>query len=828
MFFSINGRLHAQTISTQGTDFWVSFGNNSNYPHGDIELQIRVVASDAATVTFTYTESGTTNTVSIASGGVYTYAFTNQEKDEIYSLNQGISNKSLHIQSDVPVSVYALNQYSATTDATNVLPIAGLGTDYYHISYKSPKPVGENARSDGYTVIATENNTEIYEDNSQKAILQKGQVYSGYFDNIDVTGKHITSNHPIAYFVTNSGVNIPLNISYLDCLFEQLVPVNRWGNNFLVPVTHRGVERIRIVASQDGTVVTQTGGVITTDDGGFSQGSLNLNKGEFVEMEANLDSCGCYITSNRPVGVCTYLTGTFYQLSLDTGDPSVAWVPPIEQSINSALIAPFVPNGTTLLDRHYALIVTQTTTKDQTTMATGTDSATSLTGGIWCDNISSNFSFYSLPLNNPNDAYYFANPHGLTVMAYGIGDAESYYYLAASALRNLDAEFYVNNIHYLDFDGSIICDTVVNYRATMQNAISATHGYLKWYIDGIEQIAVRDTLEWSGTLSIGSHNVYIEVLNMEDTITLSTSFEIIPPYYDTIIAEICLGDRYKDDNFDTIPLQAGYIECSESKGCDSIFTLQLTINPVYYDTINAEICLGDTYNENGFDVTTAATGFISQTKYLKSKKGCDSIVTLQLTTNAVYNYTISEAICLGETYSDAIFGNIMPTQIGTEYYSRELKTNLYYCDSIINLQLTVNPSYTTFIKDTIYEDEWSYVGNCKYNTPGIHVTDYKTLFGCDSAIYLDLYVMYYPPEITAFSPFNKDGVNDYFMPGFKVQIFNRHGALIYETSTVEEQESGWDGRNSRKQDVEPGLYFYILYNSSGKPRIKSSIEVLKK
>jgi hypothetical protein len=66
------------------------------------------------------------------------------------------------------------------------------------------------------------------------------------------------------------------------------------------------------------------------------------------------------------------------------------------------------------------------------------------------------------------------------------------------------------------------------------------------------------------------------------------------------------------------------------------------------------------------------------------------------------------------------------------------------------------------------------------------------------------------------------------MPGFKVQIFNRHGALIYETHTVEELELGWDGRNSRKQDVEPGLYFYILYNSSGNPRTKSSVEVLKR
>jgi gliding motility-associated-like protein len=66
------------------------------------------------------------------------------------------------------------------------------------------------------------------------------------------------------------------------------------------------------------------------------------------------------------------------------------------------------------------------------------------------------------------------------------------------------------------------------------------------------------------------------------------------------------------------------------------------------------------------------------------------------------------------------------------------------------------------------------------------------------------------------------------MTGFKIQVFNRYGALIYQTKTFEEQELGWDGRNINGQNVEPGVYFYILYNSSGKPRIKSSVEILKR
>jgi hypothetical protein len=66
------------------------------------------------------------------------------------------------------------------------------------------------------------------------------------------------------------------------------------------------------------------------------------------------------------------------------------------------------------------------------------------------------------------------------------------------------------------------------------------------------------------------------------------------------------------------------------------------------------------------------------------------------------------------------------------------------------------------------------------------------------------------------------------MAGFKLQVFNRYGTLVYESITEAQQILGWAGQNNNGQDVEPGMYFYILYNSSGKPRIKSSVEVLKK
>ncbi|MDR2125854.1 MAG: gliding motility-associated C-terminal domain-containing protein [Prevotellaceae bacterium] len=303
-----------------------------------------------------------------------------------------------------------------------------------------------------------------------------------------------------------------------------------------------------------------------------------------------------------------------------------------------------------------------------------------------------------------------------------------------------------------------------------------------------------------------------------------------PAYHDTINATICLGETYTGYNFNESPAQPGYFTFVHSEttilGCDSITTLNLTVNPVYDDTIYTEICAGECYTENNFNICTDGAITIIQSKSYQTTSGCDSIVTLHLVAHPSYNDTVNTTICLGETYIDDHF-NESPAQSGYFTFVRN-ETTALGCDSIFTLNMTVNPAYEEYIYGSIYEDEFYRVGDYKYNTPGLHISNLQTDKNCDSIINLYLDVIYYPYEITAFSPFNKDGVNDYFMAGFKVQIFNRYGAIIYETKTEEEQALGWDGKNTKKQNVEPGLYFYILYNSSGKPRIKSSVEVLKK
>lgn len=71
---------------------------------------------------------------------------------------------------------------------------------------------------------------------------------------------------------------------------------------------------------------------------------------------------------------------------------------------------------------------------------------------------------------------------------------------------------------------------------------------------------------------------------------------------------------------------------------------------------------------------------------------------------------------------------------------------------------------------------------------------------------------------TAFTPMNSVGLNDTFMKGYPVIIFNRYGQKMVEG------HDGWDGK-LRGEYVDPGVYFYevILKDNS---KYKGTIEVV--
>ena len=227
----------------------------------------------------------------------------------------------------------------------------------------------------------------------------------------------------------------------------------------------------------------------------------------------------------------------------------------------------------------------------------------------------------------------------------------------------------------------------------------------------------------------GTYMQNLQTIDGCDSI-VTLNLTINPVANTTLSAAICEGTSYTENGFNVSEAGTYTQNLQTINGCDSIVTLNLTINPVANTTLSAAICEGTSYTENGFNVSEAGT----YTQNLQTINGCDSIVTLNLTINPVANTTLSAAICDGSTYTENGF-NV--SEAGT--YTQNLQT-VNGCDSIVTLTLTVNPVADTTIAAAICEGEIYYENGFMASREGTHTQILQTDNGCDSVVTLNLTV----------------------------------------------------------------------------------------
>jgi len=249
----------------------------------------------------------------------------------------------------------------------------------------------------------------------------------------------------------------------------------------------------------------------------------------------------------------------------------------------------------------------------------------------------------------------------------------------------------------------------------------------------------------------GLYSQNLNTINGCDSLIILNLF-VNPTYNDTILAEICFGDTYTLNGFNVNTTGLYTQNLQSIKGCDSIVNLSLIVNPIYNDTIFAEICHGETYNQYGFNEN--ATGFYTQN--LQTIKGCDSIVNLSLIVNPIYDDTIFAVICSGDTYSQNGFNE---TSIG--FYTQNLQT-ISGCDSVVNLTLTVNQPAIINLTAEICQGETYTLNGFNVSTDGLYTQNLQTYKGCDSIVNLNLIVnptsiVYYFDTICKGNEYNSYG-----------------------------------------------------------------------
>ncbi|MDR1861296.1 MAG: IgGFc-binding protein [Bacteroidales bacterium] len=552
-----------ETSSNKGRDFWLSFGNifnnqftsnalglaSTDYP----VLTLEIVADQVTSVNLAFNANPAVNQTYTVPAGVTKINLTKAQylasyiapkatgfdgADSTYNstcvLVPHISQNSLHVISDHNIILYVFEGLYGFSESSVIHPTPTLGRNYFQVGYKSWEYYTLHL-ADGFLVVAptacTLNMTKHDGTVLPPVSLAAGQVYAYYGDiaastggfSEDLSGMHVTSTQPVAFFTSNNCATVPDDVNAMNILYEELESVEKWGKRFFVPQTAQGMVRIRIMASEAATTIVPAGVYTIPANGG---GTLSLSlplPGDFVELECT-DAAGVYIESDKPVMVVYYMVGNG-NTALD-GAPAMGWIPAIEQNLKSARVAPFwvisyVPGTSTLLPwEHYALVVTKTAWADSTTISIDGSTPVSLTGtGItWYSNATAGLSFCSVQFTQ--DEYYeFYNPDGLVVSGYGKGGYyECYNFLGAASFRDLRATMQVNGVLSDMMAGNTYgdCDPIT-FDCIYTDAPSA----IVWRINGVEQTAHANQSSWSATLPVSDY-----IIEMEATIGTETFTQI--------------------------------------------------------------------------------------------------------------------------------------------------------------------------------------------------------------------------------------------------------------------------------------------------------------
>lgn len=220
---------------------------------------------------------------------------------------------------------------------------------------------------------------------------------------------------------------------------------------------------------------------------------------------------------------------------------------------------------------------------------------------------------------------------------------------------------------------------------------------------------------------LGSTNISYDIVD-ECGNTSSCSFEVNVSqraiFTNTVEIELCQGSSYEGIVYDQ---DATLMETIAFEDFDSIITTNISIQAVYEFNISGQICEGESFEFGGNNYTTAGLF----TENYMTNSACDSTININLTVNPV-------------SYSEIIISTCNPNEVGTDTITF---SNALGCDSIIVMKTELLPSSTYNLATSICEDEEIIINGTTYNAinpTGTEILSEMNQFGCDSIININL------------------------------------------------------------------------------------------
>ena len=616
----------SQDISTQGTEFWVSFMGNGFKTRYDswsglpdfTWLRIQLIVSAKHDCNCTVKNPNTSYEQSFHVNANSTYLFDNIPWDEAYmelEEHGQILSKGLRITADDTISVYCANIAEVSFDASYILPTPALGNDYiiqtYNQSTSSNSYYG-NYYTSAFLIVATEDGETTVDitptvntldghiaHNEYSITLRKGEAYQVRSHNNsgsrDLSGTRVTTRDckKIAVFNGNNLTMVPNGGNDSDCIFEQAMPLTAWGRKFVVTASlgRQLNDIVKITSAHDNNVIRRNGEILAT-----------LDAGESTNFELRQSDKSCFIEASQSCAVYLYNHSKDDDswLGEGTGAPSMVWIAPIEQRINEITFSTFnyVSEHDTDIDDHYVNIIVNSDDIQQVYL----DNELLPSSQFESVNGTSEYRFIRKQIEH--GAHHLSCINGFNAHVYGFGHAKGYAYLVGSKATDLSTTIFINGetVQQLDTIRSCSLSPItfgaeINYQnfevdwdfgdeTSHDHDITAVHTYDEYGLYEVTLTVTSEETPCQASSSI-SQTIFIDLFHTSDT---------------TLYANTCYNgpSTYSEDGFNIPYNEPGSYEGSKSiissHGCDSIVHLILEVGDVFHaDPDTVRLCFDDSH-----------------------------------------------------------------------------------------------------------------------------------------------------------------------------------------------------------------------------------------
>jgi len=355
----------------------------------------------------------------------------------------GITKNSVNIVSSLPVSMHQFsplnNESVYSNDASLLLPVNTLGTDYYVVGWPTsplpclfmPCPEWQH----GYVTILAVESGDTFVNVTPTATITGGQNIASFPPGVtrsfqlrrgevlniqagdasltgpnDLTGTFIRGSKKIAVFSGHEEAvigepNVGDGTCCADHLEQQLFPINTWDNHYVAALSPgRGIKKDhwRILAGEDGVVVT-------TNPPQPGANNVTLNRGQFVKFfsDQNFE-----VNATGKVMVGQFLVSQD-QTSEGTGDPAFVLNVPTSRFRKDYVL--LTPDG---YNTNYVNVIRPAGVEVKLNGAVIVQAFTPVGAG--------QFEVASVPVNPGVQSVESAEPFG--IIAFGFDNAVSYAY----------------------------------------------------------------------------------------------------------------------------------------------------------------------------------------------------------------------------------------------------------------------------------------------------------------------------------------------------------------------------------------------------------------